>query len=83
MPPVFSALKVDGKRAYHLARQGKEVELKARAIRIDTLQILAYDYPELRLEIVCGSGTYVRSLGRDIARAVENKKREQRTVGDG
>ncbi len=68
VPPAFSALKVAGKRAYDLARQGKPVELAAREIKIYSLSILAYDYPELKLEIVCGSGTYVRSLGRDLAR---------------
>lgn len=67
-PPIFSALKVNGRKAYDLARQGKEVELKARPIRIDSLEILEYAYPTLRLKIVCGSGTYVRSLGRDLAR---------------
>lgn len=68
VPPAFSALKVAGKRAYDLARQGKEVELASREIEVYTLEILAYDYPELRVRIECGSGTYVRSLGRDIAR---------------
>lgn len=69
-PPIFSALKVAGKRAYDLARQGKEVELASREIEVYSLTILAYEYPELRMRIECGSGTYVRSLGRDIARAV-------------
>lgn len=68
VPPAFSALKIAGKRAYDLARQGKEVELASREIEVYGIQILAYDYPELRLRIECGSGTYVRSLGRDIAR---------------
>ncbi len=68
VPPVFSALKVSGKRAYDLARQGKEVELASREIEVYRIEILAFDYPELRLRIECGSGTYVRSLGRDIAR---------------
>ncbi|QDU76016.1 tRNA pseudouridine synthase B [Bremerella volcania] len=68
VPPAFSALKVAGKRAYDLARQGKEVELASREIEVYALEILAYDYPQLRMRIECGSGTYVRSLGRDIAR---------------
>jgi len=68
MPPAFSALKVAGKRAYDLARQGKEVELASRQIEVDAIEILAYDYPELRMRIECGSGTYIRSLGRDMAR---------------
>ncbi|PQO42654.1 tRNA pseudouridine(55) synthase TruB [Blastopirellula marina] len=70
VPPAFSALKVAGKRAYDLARQGKQVELAAREIEVYSLSILGYEYPELKLEIVCGSGTYVRSLGRDLARSL-------------
>ncbi|MBR0192838.1 MAG: tRNA pseudouridine(55) synthase TruB [Thermoguttaceae bacterium] len=67
-PPIYSALKVNGRKAYDLARKGKEVELKARPIRIYALEVLNYDFPQLTLKIVCGSGTYVRSLGRDLAR---------------
>ncbi|RCS54203.1 tRNA pseudouridine(55) synthase TruB [Bremerella cremea] len=70
VPPAFSALKVAGKRAYDLARQGKTVELAAREIEVYSLTLLDYTYPELKLEIVCGSGTYVRSLGRDLARSL-------------
>jgi tRNA pseudouridine55 synthase len=66
-PPAFSALKVDGRRAYDLARSGREVELAPRRVRIDRLDIVRYEYPELCLDIVCGGGTYVRSLGRDLA----------------
>lgn len=68
VPPAFSALKVAGKRAYDLARQGKQVELASRVIEVYAIEVLAYDYPELRMRIKCGSGTYIRSLGRDIAR---------------
>ncbi|PQO25038.1 tRNA pseudouridine(55) synthase TruB [Blastopirellula marina] len=68
VPPAYSALKVAGQRAYDLARQGKEVELASRLIEVYSIEILAYDYPELRMRIECGSGTYIRSLGRDIAR---------------
>ena len=66
MPPKFSALKVNGKRAYELARQGKEVKLKSRQIQIHSLRLTEFDYPNFQLEIECGTGTYVRSLGRDI-----------------
>jgi tRNA pseudouridine55 synthase len=66
-PPVFSALKVHGRPAYKLARQGKSVELAARPITIYRIAVRSYEYPELSLEIDCGSGTYVRSLGRDLA----------------
>jgi tRNA pseudouridine55 synthase len=69
-PPAYSALKINGQRAYRLARQGNAVELGARPVTIHQLQLARYEYPLLELEIVCGSGTYVRSLGRDVARAV-------------
>lgn len=70
VPPAYSALKVKGKRAYDLARRGKSVELAPRTITIHRIEIIEYEYPELQLDIRCGSGTYVRSLGRDIARAL-------------
>ncbi len=66
-PPKFSALKVEGRRAYQLARAGQPVELAARKIRVDRVDIVDYEYPELTLDIECGSGTYIRSLGRDLA----------------
>lgn len=69
-PPAFSALKVDGKRAYDLARAGKEVNLKSRKIEIYGLSIVDFDFPDFKLDIKCGSGTYVRALGRDIAEAL-------------
>jgi tRNA pseudouridine55 synthase len=68
VPPQFSALKVQGRRAYDLARAGKTADLQPRPVTIHALQIVGYEYPELQLSIECGSGTYVRSLGRDIAR---------------
>lgn len=67
VPPIYSAVKVDGRRAYHLARQQQELTLTARPVEIFRLRIMQYDYPHLKLEIDCGSGTYVRSLGRDLA----------------
>jgi tRNA pseudouridine55 synthase len=69
-PPSFSALRVRGKRAYALARAGEAIPLAARKVRIDRLQLREYDYPQMRLSVLCGSGTYIRSLGRDVARAV-------------
>ncbi|HXT60189.1 MAG TPA: tRNA pseudouridine(55) synthase TruB [Pirellulales bacterium] len=69
-PPAFSALKVQGRRAYDLARAGHEVELQPRPITIHRIDVLHYDYPELTLDIACGSGTYVRSLGRDLAESL-------------
>lgn len=69
-PPIFSAIKVQGRRAYDVARAGQEVELKARKIVIHSIDIVRYEYPELVLDIACGSGTYIRSLGRDLAEAL-------------
>jgi tRNA pseudouridine55 synthase len=69
-PPAYSALKVAGRRAYKLARAGQEVELAARPIQIYAIELMDYSYPQLKLRIDCGSGTYVRSLGRDLAAAV-------------
>jgi tRNA pseudouridine55 synthase len=66
-PPAHSAIKIGGKRAYHLARRGEEFELTARPVSIYRLEVLRYEYPELEIAIECGSGTYVRSLGRDLA----------------
>lgn len=66
-PPAFSALKVAGRRAYDLARAGGHVELAPRRVRIYGLEIVRYDYPELCVDVTCSGGTYVRSLGRDLA----------------
>lgn len=68
-PPAFSALRVNGERAYDLARQQKAVELPERPVRIDSIRLLAWDPPEFRMEVVCGGGTYIRSLIDDSARA--------------
>ena len=69
-PPQFSALKVAGRRAYDLARRGEKVELAPRDVHIYQCQLVEYEYPRLVLEIACGGGTYVRSLGRDLAESV-------------
>ncbi|HEX2475883.1 MAG TPA: tRNA pseudouridine(55) synthase TruB, partial [Lacipirellulaceae bacterium] len=69
-PPAYSAIKSGGRRAYQLARQGSAPELAARAVTIHSIRVERYDYPELMLTIECGSGTYVRALGRDIAAAL-------------
>jgi tRNA pseudouridine55 synthase len=70
VPPIFSAVHVDGRRAYALAREGREVELKARTVRIDAVELLDYGWPIARLRVVCGKGTYVRSIGRDLGIAL-------------
>jgi len=69
-PPAYSAMKVDGRRAYDLARGGKPVELEARPVKVYGIEILAYAWPLLRLRIDCGRGTYVRSLARDLGAAL-------------
>jgi tRNA pseudouridine55 synthase len=67
-PPAYSALKLAGRRAYELARQGHPVELPARPVTVYAIAVSRYEYPELVLEVECSRGTYVRSLGRDLAR---------------
>lgn len=66
IPPMYSALKVDGKRLYELARQGKEVERKARRVTIHKIEILEMDLPRVRILVDCSKGTYIRSLCQDI-----------------
>jgi tRNA pseudouridine55 synthase len=68
IPPAHSAIWVDGKRAYKRVRAGEQVEMPSRTVRVESLVILSYDYPELELDIVCGSGTYIRTLGIDLAK---------------
>jgi len=70
IPPAYSALKINGKRAYDLARTGQEVSLKARAVQIEKLELLSFCEACADFRVVCGKGTYVRSLGRDIGRAL-------------
>ncbi len=69
-PPRYSAIKVDGQRAYDLARAGEQVEMKERLVRIDALDMLANNEVSADFEVTCGKGTYVRSLARDIALAL-------------
>ncbi|MEM9108469.1 MAG: tRNA pseudouridine(55) synthase TruB [Planctomycetota bacterium] len=66
VPPNFSAVHVDGQRAYKAARQGESLDLKPRQVRIDAIERLAYDWPVLQLRIACGKGTYIRSIARDL-----------------
>ena len=69
-PPAYSALNVGGQRAYDLARRGQDVQLEPRPIDVYRCEVTRYDYPEFELEITCGGGTYVRSLGRDLAESL-------------
>ena len=74
VPPLFSAVMVDGHRAYKLARKGSDVELKAKPVRIDELELTAFDPATMQMSIrvVCGKGTYIRSLARDIGAALDS-----------
>lgn len=71
-PPLFSACKVDGKRAYDLARKGSDMELEPKQIRIDNIELLEYELPKIRIRVTCGKGTYIRSLARDIGEALQS-----------
>ena len=66
VPPNFSAVHVDGQRAYDMARRGETVELAAKNVAIHSIRLLTYAWPRLELEIICGSGTYIRSIARDL-----------------
>ncbi|MDE6754405.1 MAG: tRNA pseudouridine(55) synthase TruB [Muribaculaceae bacterium] len=70
VPPVFSAVKIEGKRAYNLARKGKEVELKAKPLEIKEMELLDFSGQEMKLRIVCSKGTYIRALARDLGKAL-------------
>ena len=70
LPPMFSAKKIDGKRAYEFAREGKEKEMKAAAITIYEMELLDFNEYELTLRIKCSKGTYIRSLARDMGKAL-------------
>lgn len=70
IPPAFSACKVDGKRAYKLARKGHDVELKPKILVIDSIELLSFAPTEIQIRVVCSKGTYIRALARDIGRAL-------------
>ena len=74
VPPAFSACKIGGKRAYDLARKGKDVELKPKVLVIDEIEIVDFDsnLMQLSLRIVCSKGTYIRALARDIGQALQS-----------
>ena len=67
-PPKYSAVWIGGKRAHELARAGKEFDMPSRQVLIESLEVTSFEYPFFELKMTCGTGTYVRSLGRDIAR---------------
>lgn len=72
VPPVFSAVKVDGKRAYKYARNGKELELKPKPINIREIEFISFENNLLKFRVVCGKGTYIRALARDLGQALKS-----------
>lgn len=86
VPPVFSACKIEGKRAYELARNGEEVPLKAKTLVIDEIELLSCELPVIKIRVVCNKGTYIRALARDIGIALHSGAHlialERTRVGD-
>jgi len=72
VPPEYSAVKVEGQRAYDLARKGKSVELKPKILVVKEIEVLQFAESEAKLRIVCGKGTYIRALARDIGQALNS-----------
>lgn len=72
IPPVFSAVKIDGKRAYEFARKNKEIELKPKMLVIDDIELLFYNLPTITIRVVCSKGTYIRALARDIGESLQS-----------
>lgn len=72
VPPAFSACKVNGSRAYDLARKGKDVELKPKSLVIDEIELIDCNLPDITIRVVCSKGTYIRALARDIGEALDS-----------
>lgn len=74
VPPIYSAVKIDGKRAYELARKGRDVELKAKPLTIDEIELMQCDLDnqQIMIRVVCSKGTYIRALARDIGQALNS-----------
>lgn len=85
-PPLFSACKVEGTRAYKLARDGSEMELAPKKVQIDEIELLDYALPRITIRVKCGKGTYIRSLARDIGEALKSgahlTRLERTRIGD-
>jgi tRNA pseudouridine55 synthase len=85
-PPIFSAIKVGGKKLYESARKGKEVDIKPRSISIKELEILSIQMPYIQLRVACSKGTYIRSLAYDIGKALNSgawlSKLERTKIGE-
>ena len=86
VPPAFSACKVNGKRAYEMARMDQEVLLKAKVLVIDEIELVDYQLPVIKIRVVCSKGTYIRALARDIGQALDSGAHlialERTRVGD-
>lgn len=74
VPPTYSAVKVDGQRAYSLRRDGQDVQLKPKTVQIDEIELITFDQDKMQITIrvVCGKGTYIRALARDFGRAINS-----------
>jgi len=72
VPPLFSAVKVEGRRAYEFARKKEDIELKPKLLVIDEIELIFYDLPDITLRVVCSKGTYIRALARDIGEALHS-----------
>ena len=70
VPPIYSAVKVDGRRAYDFARKNEDIELKSKKLVIDDIELLNYNLPTITIRVVCSKGTYIRALARDIGLAL-------------
>jgi len=72
IPPAYSACKINGERAYNLARNGEDVELKSKILVIDEIELLDFSETSLKIRVVCSKGTYIRALARDIGEALDS-----------
>lgn len=72
IPPIFSAVKVDGKRAYEYARNNEDIELKPKKLVIDSIELISCNIPDITIRVVCSKGTYIRALARDIGEALSS-----------
>lgn len=70
IPPAYSAIHIEGRRAYEMARNGEDVKMRPRWVRIDAIELLNYDWPTATIRVTCGKGTYIRSIGRDLGVAL-------------
>ncbi|MBT4218241.1 MAG: tRNA pseudouridine(55) synthase, partial [Flavobacteriales bacterium] len=71
-PPIFSALKREGKRLYQHAREGTKVEIQLREVEIESFKIISIEIPKITFEIICSKGTYIRSLAHDFGKELNN-----------